>query len=61
MNQYARIIISVLIIIGFFVLAGIKILPVTVTVAIVSAGVSAVITYWFKEREIARLLGKRKK
>ena len=50
-----RIIISILMIVGFFVLAGIKVLPVEVTVAIVSAGVSAVIMYWFKEREIARL------
>lgn len=55
MKQWARIIISVLVIIGFFVLAGTKILPVTVTVAIVSGGASAVITYWFKEKEIDRL------
>jgi len=55
MKQYARIIISIIVIIGFFVLAVIKILPVTVTVAIVSGGVSAVITYWFKEREITRI------
>ena len=55
MKQYARIIISILMIVGFFVLAGIKILPVEVTVAIISGGVSAVITYWFKEREIARI------
>lgn len=55
MKQWARIIISILMIIGFFVLAGTRILPVTVTVAIVSGGVSAVITYWFKEKEIERL------
>lgn len=55
MKQYARIIISVLIIVGFFVLAGIKILPVEVTLVIISGAVSSVITYWFKEKEIARL------
>lgn len=44
MKQWARIIISVLIIVGFFVLAGTKILPVNVTIAIVSGGVGAVIT-----------------
>jgi len=60
MKQWARIIISILVIIGFFVLAGTKILPVNVTVAIVSGGVGSVITYWFKEKEIERLLGKRK-
>jgi len=55
MKQYARIIISILMIVGFFVLAGIKVLPVEVTVAIVSGGVGSVITYWFKEREIAKI------
>jgi multisubunit Na+/H+ antiporter MnhC subunit len=55
MSQWAKIVISVLIIVGFFVLAGIKILPVEVTVSIISGGVGAVIMYWFKEKEIARL------
>ncbi|GAI06376.1 unnamed protein product [marine sediment metagenome] len=59
MKQWARIVISVLVIVGFFVLAGIKILPAEVTIAIVSGGVSAVITYWFKEKEIDRLLGRK--
>jgi len=58
MKQWARIIISILVIVGFFVLAGIKILPVNVTIAIVSGGVGSVITYWFKE--IERLLGRKK-
>jgi len=50
MRQLARAIISILVIVGFFILAGTEILPVTVTVAIVSGGVSSVITYWFEER-----------
>jgi len=50
-----RMIISILVIVGFFVLAGTKILPIEVTLVIISGAVSSVLTYWFKEREIARL------